>query len=61
MAMVFGGYVLAGGKLGIILHALPFEGMMIGGAAIGAFLAANSLSTLKQTGGDLIAAFKGPK
>lgn len=38
---VFGGYMAAGGKLGIILEALPFEGMMIGGAAIGSFLASN--------------------
>ena len=29
--MVFGGYIAAGGKLGIILKALPFELMMIGG------------------------------
>ena len=36
--MVFGGYMLAGGKFGIIIKALPFEMMMIGGAAIGAFL-----------------------
>ena len=40
--MVFGGYLLAGGKLGIILKSLPFEMMMIGGAAIGAFLISNS-------------------
>ena len=33
-AMVFGGYLLAGGKLGIILKSLPFEMMMIGGAAV---------------------------
>ncbi len=26
IAMVFGGYILAGGKMGIITHALPFEG-----------------------------------
>lgn len=38
---VFGGYMLAGGKFGIILAALPFEGIMIGGAAIGAFVAGN--------------------
>ena len=31
--MVFGGYVIAGGKIGIILHSLPFEMMMIAGAA----------------------------
>ena len=34
--MVFGGYILAGGKLAIIMKALPFELMMIGGAAVGA-------------------------
>jgi Flagellar motor component len=39
--MVFGGYTLARGKLGIIIAALPFELMMIGGAAIGAFLISN--------------------
>ena len=38
--MVFGGYLLAGGKMGIILKSLPFEMMMIGGAAAGAFLTA---------------------
>ena len=35
LAMVFGGYALAGGKMGVILHALPFEMMIIGGAAVG--------------------------
>ena len=36
MVMVFGGYMLAGGKMGPILKALPFEMIMIGGAAVGA-------------------------
>ena len=31
--MVFGGYAIAGGKIGIILHSLPFEMMIIAGAA----------------------------
>ena len=31
--MVFGGYTIAGGKMGVILHSLPYEMMMIGGAA----------------------------
>jgi hypothetical protein len=44
--MVFGGYILAGGKLGIILKALPFEMMMIGGAAAGTFLISNGSSTI---------------
>lgn len=59
--MVFGGYVLAGGKMHIITHALPFEGMMIGGAAIGAFMAANDMTTIKHTLGDMGSVFKGPK
>lgn len=61
MFMVFGGYMLAGGKMGIVLKALPFEGMMIGGSALGAFLAGNDVSTIKHTGGDLVASLKGAK
>jgi chemotaxis protein MotA len=59
--MVFGGYMMAGGKLDIILHSLPFEMMMIGGAATGAFVASNDFNTIKHTAGDLVTAFKGPK
>lgn len=61
VVMVFGGYTLAGGKMGIITHSLPFEMMMIGGAATGAFLASNDFTTIKHTGQDLVAAFKGAK
>ncbi|SEG32912.1 chemotaxis protein MotA [Thalassococcus halodurans] len=60
-AMVFGGYLLAGGKMGIIMKSLPFEMMMIGGAAIGAFLIANDKHVLKHTGKDIKKVFKGPK
>ena len=59
--MVFGGYMAAGGKLGIILHALPFEMMMIGGAAIGAFVISNEMAAIKQTLKDIGKVFKGPK
>lgn len=59
--MVFGGYILAGGKLGIILKSLPFEMMMIGGAAIGAFLISNDMSAVKHTAKDVGKVFKGPK
>lgn len=59
--MVFGGYLLAGGKLGIILKALPFEMIMIGGAAIGAFLISNDGSAVKQALRDLGKVFRGPK
>ncbi len=59
-AMVFGGYILAGGKLGIILKSLPFEMMMIGGAAIGAFLISNDIAVVKHTAKDIGKVFKGP-
>jgi chemotaxis protein MotA len=59
--MVFGGYLLAGGKLGIILKALPFEMIMIGGAAAGAFLLSNDGPSVKQTLRDIGKVFKGPK
>ncbi len=60
VAMVFGGYILAGGKMSIIMHSLPYEMMIIGGAAVGAFLVGNSFSTIKHTGGDLMKVFTGP-
>ena len=60
-AMVFGGYLAAGGKMGIILKSLPFEMMMIGGAAVGAFLLGNDMAPVKQTGKDIAKVFKGPK
>jgi chemotaxis protein MotA len=60
-AMVFGGYLLAGGKMTIILKTLPFEMIMIGGAAIGAFLISNDTSAVKHTIKDIGKVFKGPK
>ena len=59
--MVFGGYLLAGGKFAIIIKALPFEFMMIGGAGIGAFLISNDMGGVKHTLKDLGKVFKGPK
>ena len=59
--MVFGGYILAGGKMGIIIKALPFEMIMIGGAAIGAFVIGNDMSGIKHTLKDVGKVFKGPK
>ncbi|MEQ3745073.1 MAG: flagellar motor stator protein MotA [Henriciella sp.] len=61
VCMVFGGYMLAGGKMDIIMHALPFEMMMIGGAAVGGFVAANDMSTIRHTISDIVSVFKGPK
>jgi len=61
LVMVFGGYLIAGGKFGIILAALPFEMMMIGGAAIGAFIMANSMHDVKHTLGGFGKILKGPR
>lgn len=60
-AMVFGGYVLAGGKMGVITHALPFEMMMIGGAAVGSFLLSNDGPVIKHTLPGIMRAFKGAR
>jgi chemotaxis protein MotA len=51
----------AGGKLGIILKALPFEFMMIGGAAAGAFLISNDGGTVKHALKDVGKVFKGAR
>ena len=58
--MVFGGYILAGGKMGIILKTLPFEMIMIGGASIGAFVLSNDFAAVKHTVKDVGKVFKGP-
>ncbi len=59
--MVFGGYLAAGGKLGIILKSLPFEFTMIGGAAVGAFVISNDVNAIKHTVKDIGKVFKGSK
>ena len=61
LVMVFGGFVLHGGHLGPILKAMPFEMIMIGGAAVGAFLLSNDFPAVKQTLRDVSKVFKGPK
>ncbi len=60
-AMVFGGYIAAGGKMGIILKALPFELMMIGGSAVGAFIVSNDGHTIKHSLSDMGKVFGGAK
>jgi chemotaxis protein MotA len=59
--MVFGGYLAAGGKMGIILKSLPFEFMIIGGAAVGTFAIANDMPAIKHALKDIGKVFKGPK
>ncbi len=61
LVMVFGGYLGSGGTMGIILKALPFEMVMIGGAALGGFILGNDITTIKATGRDVARVFKGAR
>ncbi len=61
LAMVFGGFAITGGDLGPVLHALPHEMLIIGGAAVGAIVTGNSMHELKGLGAGFGKAFKGPK
>ena len=47
-AMVFGGFLLAGGHMTVILKSAPLELMIIGGAALGAYIISNPMKTIKQ-------------
>ena len=59
--LVFGGFAMTGGNLGPVMHALPHEMLIIGGAAVGSLIIGNSGAELKALGGGLAAVFKGPK
>jgi chemotaxis protein MotA len=60
-ALVFGSFIISGGNLGVILHALPHEMMAIGGAGVASFLIANSMPLIKATGSGFGRVFGGPK
>lgn len=45
--MVFGGFLLAGGHLSVILKSAPLELMIIGGAALGAYIIGNPVKIIK--------------
>jgi chemotaxis protein MotA len=61
LVCVFGVYIFHGGNIMVILHALPFELITIGGATIGAFLANNQMKVVKSTIKGLGMCFKGSK
>ena len=61
VVMVFGGFAFTGGALGPVMHAIPHEMLIIGGAAVGAVVAGNSTKELKAFGGGFMKIFKGPK
>ena len=58
--LVFGGFAFTGGNLTPVLHALPHEMLIIGGAAIGSLIIGNSGADLKALAGGLGKVFKGP-
>jgi chemotaxis protein MotA len=60
-ALVFGSYLISGGNMGVILHALPHEMMAIGGAGVAAYLIANSMTVIKGTLSGFSKVFGGPK
>jgi len=60
-ATVFGSFIISGGKMAVILSALPHELMAIGGAGVAAFLISNSMTVIKGAGGGVAKAFAGPK
>lgn len=61
LVMVFGGFAITGGALGPVMEAIPHEMLIIGGAALGAIVAGNSLHGLKAIGSSFGKIFKGPQ
>ena len=58
---VFGGYIIAGGKMAPIIKAAPIETFIIAGAAVGAMLVGNSMVVIKSAMGGLGKVFKGAR
>ncbi|PZP76759.1 MAG: flagellar motor stator protein MotA, partial [Stenotrophomonas maltophilia] len=56
---VIGGYLGAHGRLGALWQ--PYELVIIGGAALGAFLVGTPAKTVKQTLQAMVGVFKGPR
>ena len=61
LGCIFGVYIVEGGNIGVILHALPWELTTIFGATIGAFLANNQMKVVKAVLSGLGQCFKGSK
>lgn len=61
LVMVFGGFAFTGGNLGPVMHALPHEMLIIGGAGVGALIIGNSAKELKALGSVMGKIFKGPR
>src|SRR6202158_199289 len=58
---VFGGYLMTGGSLGVVLEALPHEILTIFGAPRAAMIIGGSMYSLKKIAGSLGQVISGPK
>jgi len=61
LACIFGAYIVHGGNIGVILHALPTELLAILGGALGAFTVNNQPKVLKATISAIPGLLKGSK
>ena len=61
LGAIFGGFAAEGGNFEVIMHAAPFELVMIFGGATGALIISQDLPTLKAIGGGLGKAAGGAK
>jgi chemotaxis protein MotA len=59
--LVFGSFIMSGGKMDVIIEAAPHELMCILGAGIASFLISNSMTVIKATAGGFGKIFAGPK
>ncbi|HWC63705.1 MAG TPA: motility-associated protein, partial [Rhizomicrobium sp.] len=60
-ACVFGGYLMTGGSLSVVIEAAPHELLTIFGAAIAAMLIAGSMYNLKKITGGMGQVISGPR
>jgi chemotaxis protein MotA len=61
LGCIFGAYIIHGGNMGVIIHALPTELMAILGGSLGAFVVNNQPKVLKATLSALPGLLKGSK
>ncbi len=57
LGCVLGGFMAMGGHLRVLIQ--PYEAIIICGAALGTFIVANSMKTVKDTGKGIVEALKG--
>nr|WP_320133524.1 flagellar motor stator protein MotA [uncultured Holophaga sp.] len=61
LGCVLGGFIIEGGKIPTLLHPIGPEGLVIVGAAVGAFLASNPMPIIKGVAGNIMKPLKGSK